>query len=390
MNIAVLSYHRVGGSGVVAYEIGSAMACKKGHTVHFLGLEPPFRFGENGCHRLRFHRIDLFDCPVFDFTPYILAMASQLSDVIREYDIDVIHSHYALPHAVAAQMARDMSGRKAKCVTTLHGTDVTMVGSHPSMKNVTRHTIENSDVVTAVSHYLRNEAEKTFGVSRGKIQTVYNFVNTRFFNPELKGGMNVDKKGRDVVLHMSNLRPVKAPLDVVRIFHGIDRRLNRPLELWVVGEGPMESEMTQLAASLGIDDRVRFFGARKGVGPLIANADLFLLPSEQESFGLAALEAMACGVPVVATSAGGLPEVIDDGVSGLLFEKGNVDDAVEKATRLLSDTELHKNIRDAGLKSVVEKFNLDRIVQEYEDLYRSSPNCPRRAAVPDARRQPSI
>jgi len=369
MNIAILNYHSVGGSGVVAYEIGSAMAEKKGHQVHFMGLAPPFRFKEDFSNKLRFHRVSLREYPVFDFTPYTLALASQLAEVIEVHNIDVIHSHYALPHAVAALLARDILGRKVKCVTTLHGTDITVVGAHPSMKNITRYAIQNSDVVTAVSRYLKEETETTMGIAPGKIQTVYNFVNTRFFNPGLKGTMHIDKKDRTAVLHMSNLRAVKGPVDVIRIFHGLTRALDRPLELWIVGEGPLQSEMATMASSLGIEDHVRFFGTCSIVGPLIANADLFLMPSRQESFGLGALEAMACGVPVVASRAGGLPEVIDDGVTGLLFEKGNVNDAVEKASRLISDTELCDNIRGAALRSVEQKFNADTIIQQYEDLY---------------------
>jgi len=374
MNIAVLCYHRVGGSGIVAFEIGCALS-QRNHTIHFVGIEPPFRFGKKGCDRLRFHKVDIYECPVFDYTPYILAMASQLSELIIEEKIDVVHSHYALPHAVAAHLARDISGRPVRCVTTLHGTDVTMVGADPRLKSVTRHTILTSDVVTAVSSFLKDETEAIFDIPPGKISTVYNFVNTTFFNPGLKSQFDIDKGDKAIVVHMSNLRPVKAPLDVIRIFHKLLGKVHRPLELWIVGEGPMLGGMKDFAAALGIAGRVRFLGARTDVGPLLANADLFLLPSEQESFGLAALEAMACGVPVVATRAGGLPEVIEDGVSGALFTKGDIEEGAERAAEILVDPELAGSIRAAALDTVNGKFREEPIIDCYERLYLGAP-CP--------------
>jgi len=377
MNIAVLCYHRVGGSGIVAFEIGCAMS-QRGHTVHFVGIEPPFRFGKAGCDRLRFHKVNIYECPVFDYTPYILATASQLSEIIAAEKIDVIHSHYALPHAVAAHLARDISGRQVRCITTLHGTDVTMVGADPSLKSITRHTLLVSDVVTAVSHFLRKETETIFDVPSGRIYTVYNFVNTAFFNPGMKSQMETDKALSDkgdkaVVLHMSNLRPVKAPLDVIRIFRKLLERVHRPLELWIVGEGPLQGQMRDFAAALGIAGSVRFFGARNEVGPLLANADLFLLPSDQESFGLAALEAMACGVPVVATRAGGLPEVIEDGVSGALFDKGDIEAGAERAAEILVDRDLAESMRAAAFEIVNGRFREDAIIDRYEQLYTGAP-----------------
>lgn len=369
MNIAILCYHRIGGSGIVAYEIGRAMAEEKGHTVHFMGLEPPFRLKESDSDKMRFHGVCVKEYPVFDFQPYSLALASQLSTIIRRYNIDVIHSHYALPHAVSALLAREISGRIPKCVTTLHGTDITIVGAHPSMKEITRYAIEKSDVVTAVSNNLAEESEKILGITPGKIKTVYNFINLKFFKPSLKSYNCEEKTGKINILHISNLRAVKRPLDVIKIFYGIYKSIDRPMELLIMGEGPLQYEMMTLAEELGIEKYVKFLGVRSNIGAVIACADLMLLPSQQESFGLTALEAMAGGVPVVASRAGGLPEVIDDGRSGLLFSVGNIDEATGKAIKILRDQQFYDSIQQEALKDAEQKFNMNRIMDQYEHLY---------------------
>lgn len=370
MNIVILCYHRIGGSGIVAYEIGRAMAEDKGHNVHFMGLEPPFRLQNNGSASMRFHKVYVQEYPVFDFQPYSLALASQLSTIIRQYDIDVIHSHYALPHAVSALLARDISGKDVKCVTTLHGTDITIVGAHPAMMDITRYAIEKSDVVTAVSNHLRQESEAKLAVSPGKIKTVYNFVNPEFFNPSLRS--EACQQGEEiVVLHLSNLRAVKRPLDVIKIYHGIVRDFDQPSELRIVGEGPLQFEMMELAKSLGIADKVKFFGVRTDIGCQIASSHLMLLPSQEESFGLAALEAMASRVPVVASRVGGLPEVIEDGRSGMLFTVGDVAEAAGKAVRLLENKELYNSITEEAFKDAREKFSMAKITDRYEQLYRN-------------------
>jgi L-malate glycosyltransferase len=369
MNIVILCYHRIGGSGVVAYEIGRAMAEDKGHMVHFMGLEPPFRLKWNRSDKMRFHKVHVEEYPVFDFQPYSLALASQLSTIIKRCNIDVIHSHYALPHAVSALLARDIANRPVKCVTTLHGTDITVVGAHPSMTAITCYAIEKSDVVTAVSRSLAEETEKKLCLTTCKIKTVYNFINPQFFNPELRNPEIRGENGKIIIMHISNLRAVKRPLDVIKIFHGIHRVMGDRVELHIVGEGPMQYEMIGLVDELGIEKNVYFQGVRSDIGPLIASSDLFLLPSQQESFGLVALEAMACGVPVLASQVGGLPEVIEDGRSGLLFEVGDIDTAVEKALRLLKDRELCQAVRQEALKDANEKFSMDRIVDQYEHFY---------------------
>jgi N-acetyl-alpha-D-glucosaminyl L-malate synthase BshA len=373
MNIVILCYHRIGGSGVVAYEIGRAMAEERGHNVHFMGLEPPFRLKEDDSVNMQFHKVQVKEYPVFDYQPYDLALASQLSVIIKKFHIDVIHSHYALPHAVSALLARDISGKKnLRCVTTLHGTDITVVGAHPGMMDITRYAIEKSDVATAVSNSLVQDSERVLGITPGKIVPVYNFINPKIFNPSLKPVDCDNGKNKIVILHLSNLRAVKRPLDVIKIFHGIHKAMEGrwPVELRVVGEGPLQYEMMAEVEKLGLESHVQFLGVRSNIGAVMACCQLLLLPSQQESFGLAALEAMACGVPVVASRVGGLPEVIDDGRSGVLFSVGNTDEAAEKAAALLKDRELYESVRKAGIETALGKFSMDKIVDQYEALYK--------------------
>ncbi len=368
MNIAILCYHRIGGSGVIAYEIGRAMA-EKGYTIHFIGLEPPFRLGDNFSKNLNFHKVWVHEYPVFNYPPYTLALASQLSEIIVEYDIDIIHSHYALPHAAAALLAKEISRKDVKCITTLHGTDITVVGSHPTMKNITRHAIIKSDHVTAVSNYLKKETERVLDIEAGTIQTIYNFVNLDMFNPALRNTSPMNKNGKTVILHMSNLRPVKEPLDVIRIFKRVTELSELDLELWIIGEGPLRPEMTILARNFSICDKIKYLGIRNIVGPLIAESDVFLLTSRQESLGLSLLEAMARGVPVVASNVGGIPELVEDSVSGILFTPGNIEEAARKTTNLLKDKRLYSKIKENALTSATTNFDRETIINQYEMVY---------------------
>jgi N-acetyl-alpha-D-glucosaminyl L-malate synthase BshA len=240
------------------------------------------------------------------------------------------------------------------------------------MTDITRYAIEKSDVVTAVSNSLAEDTEKKLGITPGKIKTVYNFINPKYFNPSLRP-TDFDCEGKEdktVILHLSNLRAVKRPLDVVKIFHGIYKAIDRPVELRIVGEGPLQYDMESMVEKLGIEAHVRFMGVRSDIGTVIACSHLMLLPSQAESFGLAALEAMACGVPVVASRVGGLPELIDDGRSGLLFSVGNTDEAAEKAIKILNDKHRYNTIRKEALKDTEQKFGMNKIVNQYEELYR--------------------
>jgi len=370
MNIAVLCYHRLGGSGILAHEMGLALADTGRHHVHFIGVEPPFRYLDDYHANIHFHKVEVKDYPVFMFFPYTLSLASQLADIVDECGIDVIHSHYAIPHAVAAYLARDIAKRTPRTVTTLHGTDITLIGSHPTFKNITRHAINTSDAVTAVSDYLIRKTESVLDIPPGKIHRIYNFVSARLFNTEQRCSCmkNLCKHSR-VITHASNLRAVKAPLDVVRIFHRLVEDGQNDVELWIIGDGPLRGEMAAEAETLGIKDRVQFLGIQTNLGRILVCSDIFLLPSREESFGLAALEAMACGVPVVASNRGGLPEVIEDGVSGFLIEQGDIEAGARSAARILTDEQLHQRMSAAAVKTATETFRADDIIAQYEAVY---------------------
>ena len=370
MNIVILHYHRIGGSGIVAYETGRALAEDLGHTVHFMGLEPPFRLNEDYSERMFFHKVWLKDYPVFDHQPYSLALASQLSELVDEKKIDIIHSHYAIPHAISAILAKSMSKHPVKCVCTLHGTDITVVGTHPTLKNITRYAINQSDAVTAVSEALKKETLEKLDIKANKVTSIHNFVSTDRFFPANDGTPAcVRQENKCIILHISNLRDVKNPLHVIRIYDKIQKRLPN-FELWIVGEGPRQHDMRNLCKELGIEDKVHFLGIRSNVTPVLQSARLLLLPSKQESFGLVALESMACRAPALASRAGGLPEVIQDGETGLLFEPDNIDEAAEKAIEVLSDSARYQVMSEKAYQSATSQFSKAKIIAQYEALYR--------------------
>ncbi|MDA8031389.1 MAG: N-acetyl-alpha-D-glucosaminyl L-malate synthase BshA, partial [Alphaproteobacteria bacterium] len=259
-----------------------------------------------------------------------------------------------------------------KCITTLHGTDITVVGTHPTMKNITRYAINSSDAVTSVSNFLKQKTESTLDIGQKKIQTIYNFINPLNFNPNLKRNqLCKTSKGRCAIVHVSNLRQVKSPLNMLKIFKGIHEAGVKEVELKIVGEGPMEIKMREWCADNRIEDLVQFMGVRSNIGNILASSYLMLLPSKFESFGLVALEAMACGVPVVASNTGGIPEVIDDGVNGILFESENIEQAICKAVDLISNPERLQAMRKACVEQVNTKFEFNKIIKQYEHLYRS-------------------
>jgi N-acetyl-alpha-D-glucosaminyl L-malate synthase BshA len=375
VNIGIVCYASVGGSGVVATELGKALAVR-GHQVHFISTETPFRLGEFQAG-LSFHQVLTPTYPLFREPQYLLSLANKVVQVSREFDLDVVHAHYAVPHATAAFLAQQVlagrPGRTPRVITTHHGTDITLVGSDPSYSEIVAFSIQQSDRVTAVSESLRASTYEQFGMARD-IQVIPNFldctIHRRTPRPDLRKRFTQGQDDTKIVVHISNFRPVKRADAVVRIFDLIRRRL--PARLLLVGDGPDLAAANRLARELGIWHLVDAVGAQEEVLPLLSISDAFLLPSSQESFGLAALEAMACEVPVVASRVGGLPEVIEDGVSGFLHPPDDLEAMAESAVRLLSDDELHARIAAAACRRVGKEFCVERVVPMYEKCYEES------------------
>jgi N-acetyl-alpha-D-glucosaminyl L-malate synthase BshA len=372
MRIGVLCYASVGGSGVVATELGYAIA-KRGHEVHIISSEKPFRWRAN-VPGLTFDRVHVPSYPLFHEPQYVLALTNALVAVTRERQLDILHAHYALPHATAAYLAHQIAastmGKAApKTVTTLHGTDITLVGSDPSFKDVVAFSIEQSHGVTAVSESLRQDTVRTLGIQHD-IRVIYNFLDCERYrrtpDPALRSEL---LKGTDaVVMHVSNFRPVKRVDRVLEAFIRIRECVNARLVM--VGNGPDRAALERSVDNQGLSDVVEFVGERHDLIALLSSADLFLLPSAQESFGMAALEAMACGTPVVAARVGGLPEVIEDGKTGFLCDEDDVNAMAARGVELLTDKVLHERIAAAGQIVVRTNFCEDLIVPQYLDLYR--------------------
>ena len=369
MKIGITCYPTYGGSGAVATELGLALA-ERGHEVHFISYDQPFRLG-GFRERVFFHEVEMEDYPLFEHPPYALALAVALHDTALKEGLDLVHMHYAIPHAVSAYLAKQMlaTERQLRIVTTLHGTDITLVGLHPSFHAITRFSILESDGLTAVSKYLKDQTVRDFSVPQSRIEVIPNFIDTEVWRP---GRVPCHREklapgGEKIVMHISNFRAVKRVGDVVEIFLRIQRKV--PARLVLVGDGPDRPRVLQRAAELGLQDKVLFLGKHASVDELLSCADLFLLPSEKESFGLAALEAMACGAPVVASNVGGLPEVIDHEETGFLFDIGAVDEMAEAGVRLLSDDVLHGRVAEAARATAVERFSARSVVPLYEALY---------------------
>ncbi len=367
MNVAVLLHSGAGGSGVAATELGLSFA-RAGDTVHFVADRVPFRLTEPSPSNVYFHQVEAMTYPLFDAPLTTLAEASKLAEVIEEVGIDVIHAHYAVPHATAAVLARDMvrSARRPVVVTTLHGTDVTLVGLNRAYLRTTQYSIERSDVVTAVSQYLAEYTNREMGV-RAPIRVIPNAVDHERFRPAqtpAQGQPDLRQRfahpDEKLLVHISNFRPVKKVEDVIRVFDRVSQRLGA--RLLMVGDGPDRPAAVELAAELGLTGRVSFLGSFPRIEDVLAVSDLFLLPSVKESFGLSALEAMASGVPVVASRIGGIPEVVEDGVSGSLLEPGDVDGMADAAVELLSDPETHARFARAARTRAVSRFSEDRVV----------------------------
>jgi N-acetyl-alpha-D-glucosaminyl L-malate synthase BshA len=369
MKIGITCYPTYGGSGAVATELGLELA-RRGHEVHFITYDAPFRL-HGYAERIYFHQVEtrMGRYPLFDHFPYTLALASKQHEVVLQEGIDLLHVHYAIPHATTAYLARQMLNgeRQLRVITTLHGTDITLVGQESSFYAITKFSIEQSDEVTAVSAYLRDETYRAFGCVSCDLRVIPNFVNLAEYHPAAPGEAKpLAPPGTKVVTHVSNFREVKRVKDVIRVFARIRRAM--PAVLVMVGDGPERVDAENESRELGVGQDVRFLGRLDPVASLLQASDLFLLPSQTESFGLAALEAMACGSPVVASRAGGLPEVVEDGVSGILEPVGSVEAMGRRAVELLRDTARHAAMREAAIAKA-HTFSADRIVPMYEALY---------------------
>lgn len=369
LRLGIVCHPTYGGSGVVASELGLALA-DRGYTVHFVSHDRPFRVPED-CPQTTFHKVDVTSYPLFQYPPYTLALASKLFELCKTEKLDLLHVHYAVPHASAAYLCGQMLGdARPAIVTTLHGTDITLIGIDPSFYEITRFSINQSDAVTAVSNYLAEETKADFRVEKD-IDVVPNSVDPAVFTPELRSASErVRFAATDELLigHLSNFRSVKRIPDVVRTFALIQKKL--PARLLMIGDGVEVEPAKLLAAELGIRDRVEFLGPVREVAKVLAQLDLFLLPSEYESFGLAALEAMACGVPVVCSEAGGIPEVVEHDVSGLLCKVGDYRCMAESAVCLLKNPARRHAMRAAARRQAVERFPCEGVLEMYEAIYR--------------------
>ncbi len=368
MRIGITCHPTIGGSGLVATDLGVLLA-RRGHTVHFVSYDLPYRLTTEYDERVFFHPVEVTTYPLFKFPPYSLSLAARMAELAERQSLDVLHVHYAIPHATCAILAKLIAeDAHVKVVTTLHGTDITYVGSDPSFFRITKFSIEESDAVTAVSNWLKKRTREELQTDC-EIHTIYNFVDPAKFRPRPCDRSRFSRAGEKIVMHISNYRPVKRVKDVVAIFNLIQKRV--PSRLILVGEGPELSIADHMIKELGLRDRVEFLGTQDSIEAIVPCADLLLLPSEYESFGLAALEAMACEVPVLASRSGGLVELVDDGVTGFLENVGDVQAMAERGVEVLTNADVARTIGASARKSVVERFSPEQIVGQYEDLYRS-------------------
>ncbi|HVP35544.1 MAG TPA: N-acetyl-alpha-D-glucosaminyl L-malate synthase BshA [Terriglobales bacterium] len=368
MHIGVTCYPVPGGSGVVATELGIELA-KRGHQVHFITYSPPFRL-QRFIENLYYHQVEVSNYPLFKFPPYTLSLACKMAEIAEFWALDLLHAHYAIPHATAAFLAKSiLKEQSPKLITTLHGTDITLVGADKSFCGITKFSIEESDGVTAVSNFLKKRTNEEFGL-KSEIEMIPNFVESERFTPKQDKARRRQfaKDEERVLMHISNFRPVKRVEDIIKIFHLIDKKI--PSKLVLIGDGPELSKALSLSKELGIEDKIISLGGQDYVENLLPLADLFLLPSDQESFGLVALEAMSCGVPVIATRTGGLPEVVIDGENGFLGPLGDIEFMAQKGIELLSDENQLTKFRENCRRRAVEKFDSKLIVPRYEEYYK--------------------
>jgi N-acetyl-alpha-D-glucosaminyl L-malate synthase BshA len=361
MKIGITCYPTYGGSGIVATELGLELA-NRGHEIHFITYANPIRLDPN-VPRIHYHEVEVSNYPLFQYPPYCLALASRMADVADSYNLDLLHVHYAIPHSIAAMLAKQMLAprRRLPFITTLHGTDITLVGTDPSYYAITKFSIGQSDGVTAISEDLRTDTVKTFGI-QSEIRVIYNFVNCDIYTPAPD-----ERSPQPLMIHLSNFRPVKRVLDCVRILAEVRKTVDA--RLLMVGDGPERGPAEQLARQLGVSASVEFTGKQNHVERLIRQAHVLLMPSEMESFGLAALEAMACGVVPVATNVGGVPELITDGVDGCLEAVGDIHRLAARATELLTDPSLHAKMAEEARVTARTRFCTNNLIPLYEQYY---------------------
>lgn len=371
MKIAIVCYPTFGGSGVVATELGLELA-KRNHEVHFITYSQPVRLALLNPN-IYYHEVNVPEYPLFHYQPYELALSSKLVDMVKLFKIDVLHVHYAIPHAYAGYMAKQMlkeQGINLPMITTLHGTDITLVGNHPNYKSAVSFSINNSDYVTSVSESLKQSTHCLFGTEK-EIHVIPNFIEVKEMDCDDTPCKRSAMAGKDeaIITHISNFRKVKRIEDVVSIFYGIQKE--KPAKLMLVGDGPEKERAERQALELGIYDKIIFFGNSNEIEHILSYSDLFLLPSETESFGLAALEAMAMGVPVISSNTGGLPEVNEPGISGYLSDVGDVEDMVANSLKILKDHDTLCGFKQRA-REVAKKFSIDKVLPLYEEIYNAA------------------
>ena len=371
MKIGIVCYPTFGGSGVVATELGMALA-DKGHEVHFITYNQPVRL-DFLSHNLHFHQVVIEEYPLFEYQPYELALSTKMVEVVRKYSLEVLHVHYAIPHAYAAYMAKQMlkeKGLDVRVVTTLHGTDITLVGSHPTYKSAVEFSINNSDVVTVVSNNLKETTNKLFNITKD-IKVIYNFIDAKKYDNAQKEECKriaLAQPHERIFTHVSNFRPVKRVEDVVKIFSEVRKEI--PAKLLMIGEGPERAKAENLVKELNLVDDVFFLGNSTEVAKILCYTDVFLLPSQTESFGLAALEAMAAGSAVISTNTGGLPEVNIHGKTGFLSDLGDVADMAKNAILIAKEAATLEVFKE-NAKKHTKQFTLESILPVYEEIYKS-------------------
>ena len=369
MNIGIICYPTVGGSGVIATELGKALA-ENGHQIHFISYDKPFRLNEQS-KNIFYHRVTISNYPLFKYPPFEFNLASKIAEIAVENKLDILHIHYAVPFTMCAYIAKQMvkGVQDFKIISTLHGTDVTIVGQNNSTKNLMSFILNQSDIVTAVSNSLANEANEIFDIKQ-RIHTIYNFIDIKEFSPnkyDIEYRNLIAKQHEKIIIHVSNLRPVKRPIDVLKSYMLIRQKI--PSKLVIIGDGPKKQQINKYISTYNLGNDVLFLNKEIDIPKLLAISDLFLLTSEKESFGLAALEAMSSGLPVVSTNTGGLQELNIDGETGFLTDVGDIEQLAACSLKILCNDELRKKLSKNAINRAVTQFNKEYVVAKYEKLF---------------------